>query len=238
MTLLRALPACAPSVPLRHAAHHPSGPGASVDARPLPFSAGRREGEGSLSILSTALPQRPLMVQGQLVYPLQGPFLPVSPAREIKTYSHSKVEIHDVKILSFVLGFSVRKKKKKETILHREFMAPFDQPLRYRVDFLNGNRRHFSRESALGLVGSDIHIYIFLNKQTLGVAFGSMQVQVICREGTEHPADACPPEMLPLLCLLCAMAHLKGNLRSEAITLQACRQVPGHVARLHPSRSV
>lgn len=68
--------------------------------------------EGLLSILITELPQRPLIVHGRPVYPLQAPFFPMSLAQETKTCSHSKGDIHDVKIFSFVPGFSMMKKKR------------------------------------------------------------------------------------------------------------------------------
>lgn len=128
--------------------------------------------------------------------------------------------------------------RKKETILHWGFMAQFYQPLWYTVCFSKWQLQTFFSEMCTWSSGFwYTHIY-FLNKQTLGVAFWSMQVQVICRKGKEHLAGECPPGMPPLLCLLCAIAHLKWDLGSEAISLQVCRKVPGHAASLHPSSSV
>lgn len=112
-------------------------------------------------------------MHGRPVYPSQAPFSPVSLAREIKTCSHSKVDIHVVKIFSFVPGFSMMKKKKKQFYTENLWHS-FINLCGTRFAFLNGSCRHFSQECALGLVGFDIHIYIFLNKQTLGVAFGSL----------------------------------------------------------------
>lgn len=72
--------------------------------------------EGLSLILITELPQSPVRVYVLPASPLQAPFSPNPLTQEIKTCSHSKVDIHNVKIFSCVLGFAMI--KKKETVVH------------------------------------------------------------------------------------------------------------------------
>ena len=98
-------------------------------AAPLPFHLClQQEGKGSLLLLMPELAGSPVRVNGLPICPLQTPFFPMSLTQEIKICSHYKVDIHNVKIFSFVLGFLMIKKKGNNCTL--KFMAQFYQPLR------------------------------------------------------------------------------------------------------------
>lgn len=92
----------------------------------LPWSAVKTDWKGSLFLLMAELPGSPVRVNGLPIYLLQTPCSPTSLTQEIKICNHYKVDIHNVKIVPFVLGFLMM--KKKETIVLWEFMAKFYQP--------------------------------------------------------------------------------------------------------------